>query len=396
MIETYISENKNKYKNLELIIRPSCKENCDYCYLTKYGKELFPREEKNTKNILSHISQILNYIFNIQQIQIQNIYLYSGNLFENDLYSSILSLIYTNFKRQGLNVISYVAPSFINESQFIKTFQFYKLKYKRVGMDINLIIEANGRKIDKNKSYNYNDIINFAERYNCQFYSLITPDNIYKWRKNYDWWMRHTDKLPIIKELRDDNWSQESIDYYLKFLDYIFDKQFEKYNNNIKSMTYHYLAEAPELLALPLKKICHLSDTLTFNITNNTLVLCPRLAYPQFQTAILQDNKLISRNATIYTTLNTINKTSLPKCNTCIVKDFCSGNCLGAQFEAHGDLFTSNDTVCSLLQQKIIFLLTKLSKTGILNEAIQNNWVDPIFLKNINKLIQKIDKKGEL
>jgi len=62
MIETYLDTYKNKYKNLELVIRPWCNHNCDYCYINKYGKELYPTQETNIDKILINIVEIINYV----------------------------------------------------------------------------------------------------------------------------------------------------------------------------------------------------------------------------------------------------------------------------------------------------------------------------------------------
>jgi hypothetical protein len=33
---------------LELIIRQDCNQKCDYCYITNYGKELYPEHFSNS------------------------------------------------------------------------------------------------------------------------------------------------------------------------------------------------------------------------------------------------------------------------------------------------------------------------------------------------------------
>jgi hypothetical protein len=66
--------------------------------------------------------------------------------------------------------------------------------FLKANMRIWLSISADGRKIDRDKSYNYNDVIDFAEKYNFIFHPMISATNVQKWSKNYDWWMRHVDQ----------------------------------------------------------------------------------------------------------------------------------------------------------------------------------------------------------
>ena len=56
MLKTFLNNYlfKNKIKNklvasnadVELIIRPECNQKCSYCYITKYGNELYPPEKR--------------------------------------------------------------------------------------------------------------------------------------------------------------------------------------------------------------------------------------------------------------------------------------------------------------------------------------------------------------
>ena len=403
LLEIYIDENKNKYTNLELIIKPHCNHNCDYCYINHYGDELYPIEENNTVTILSNISEILKYVFVIKKLPIYNITLFSGNLFEDNLLWSILTLI-ENFKIKGLNIYIPLYPSFIKENYFIDLFEYYYNRFKKLGMNIIISISMDGRKVNTDRSYNYNDVIDFAEQYNYYFHSMVSASNVHKWIKNYDWWMRHVDMQPMIKEVRDNNWTQDKVDIYLKFLNHIFEKRLELCENDIEKFTYHYFmgdGANNTLMRLPYYDIikpiftdrkgmlCTLQNTLSFDVSTNILIPCHRIAYDQFKAAQLQDEKLVLNNVSTFMTLGSISRKGLPSCNSCIIKDFCMGPCPGAQFEAHGDLFTPNETVCNLFQYKILFILDKLAKMGALEIAIQNEWINKEFQNKINKMLNK-------
>ena len=42
------------FHGVELIIRPECNQKCEYCYIARYGHDLFPVEERGTKEQLLH------------------------------------------------------------------------------------------------------------------------------------------------------------------------------------------------------------------------------------------------------------------------------------------------------------------------------------------------------
>ena len=407
MIETYLDTYKNKYKNLELVIRPWCNHNCDYCYINKYGKELYPTQETNIDKILINIVEIINYVVITKQIPIENIYLFSGDLFTDNLLWLILE-IFLKIKLSNCNIIIPLHPSFISEPNFEKQFEKYYNLLKQVNINLAISISADGRKIDRNKSYNYNDVIDFAEKYNFVFHPMISASNVNKWQKNYDWWMRHVDRQPAIMEVRNDDWTQDKIDAYLKVLDHIFDKRIEVCDNDINKFAYHYFIgdgvnNTP--LGLPYYDIikpiftnrkgmlCTLQDTLSFDVSNKNLIPCHRISYEQFRAAKLEDNILVSENDTTFVTLHNLTRKGQPKCVNCIIRDYCMGSCFGAQFEAHGDLFTPNDSVCSLFQQKLIFIINKLYTTQTLQTGIQNGWASQSFLNSLNKLQKEVDKQ---
>ena len=406
MIETYIDDQRNKYEILELVVRPQCNHNCEYCYIKQYGNELYPQQENNITNILTNINQILDYIFKIKQLPIKTISIFSGNLFEGNLFWLILSLIY-KLQIPGLNVLFSVHPAFIIEPNFVEMFDMYNQMFLKANMRIWLSISADGRKIDRDKSYNYNDVIDFAEKYNFIFHPMISATNVQKWSKNYDWWMRHVDQQPMIMEVRNDDWTQDKIDEYIKVLDHIFNYRIEMCNNDLEKFAYHYFigdGENNTLKKLPYYDIikpiftnkksflCTLQNTLTFDVTDNTLLPCHRIAYSQFRGAQLIDGKLVDKNTSSFITLGSMTRQGHPKCSGCIIKQFCMGPCMGAQFEAHGDLFTPNDTVCNLMQQKIIYLFKQLTESGVLQIGIQNGWASKSFVNNINKLAKDVDK----
>ena len=79
----------------ELIIRPECNQKCEYCYIARYGKTLYPFEERiDNDQILKNLRIFLNYVFNERQIYMHHWELFAGDLFYDDLYFDVLDVFY--------------------------------------------------------------------------------------------------------------------------------------------------------------------------------------------------------------------------------------------------------------------------------------------------------------
>ena len=50
------------FEHLELIITPECNQKCEYCYITKYGKDLFPMHRRADKETtLKHLKMVMDF-----------------------------------------------------------------------------------------------------------------------------------------------------------------------------------------------------------------------------------------------------------------------------------------------------------------------------------------------
>ena len=48
---------------LELIISPECNQNCKYCYIAKFGKDLYPLEERvNQTDTINNLKVLLSFL----------------------------------------------------------------------------------------------------------------------------------------------------------------------------------------------------------------------------------------------------------------------------------------------------------------------------------------------
>lgn len=94
-LEDYFYKNLKKENNdifnIELIISPKCNLGCRYCYIHKYGKDLFPSEKYDETNIINNLKLILKW-FKKQNFHFR-LELFSGELFAQKIGYEVLDEI---------------------------------------------------------------------------------------------------------------------------------------------------------------------------------------------------------------------------------------------------------------------------------------------------------------
>ena len=74
--ELIVDHNRWTRQGIELIIRPECNQKCEYCYIARYGKELYPMEHRlNNEQIIERLDAFLDYVFNMCSINIWKSYI---------------------------------------------------------------------------------------------------------------------------------------------------------------------------------------------------------------------------------------------------------------------------------------------------------------------------------
>ena len=127
--------------SLELQITPVCNKSCEYCYLVKYGDELYPKEIRNQDVILNNISILLDY-YKFKGFKLPRVDLFSGEIWHTDFGLKVLTTILAKIKL-GLNIKQIIIPSnfsFINYDDKIKQIEWLIEEFKKE--ECNLIFSA--------------------------------------------------------------------------------------------------------------------------------------------------------------------------------------------------------------------------------------------------------------
>lgn len=426
----FLPEPENNYeyfrndKGIELILRAACDQKCEYCYLNKYGHDLYPYQAKK-EELLKNVDLILDYIYVQKRNFLYTVDFFGGDIFSDDLMFDIFALfdkyldpiLKTNpqlFDRQILFAIPNNLAWVYYHPEKVPVYRewFYKFQEK-YGIFISLSWSTDGlyatdTREKKAIDQNYYDVIfSFVVEFKYGFHPMIAAENIANWCKNYDWWMDMYQKFdlkhpyyfqPYLLEVRNDNWTDENIEDYKKFLKHLMDWRLKMCDNDYNKLAHHLINGSEAEFknsrgADPLRLLeddqiadgegmgCSLQGLLHFDCNTLKIVPCHRLSYAQFVAGNLilneEKTKIIDiepHNVSAYITFISHKTNNYPLCSYCEYRNVCLKGCLGAQFEKTGEVFLPIPSVCKLFQAKNDYLVELYHEYHIFENAIQNDW----------------------
>ena len=193
---------------IELIVRPECNQHCDYCYITQYGSELYPLEERvDNKTILNNLDIILSYVLNERKIYINDWELFAGDIFYDDLAWNIFDIFY-NHLSQIHNIYSklmaekpccIVIPSncsFVQNDEKVQKFEEYFKKFEEIDTHLILSYSGDGKyatsfreHMDLSDDY-YDKLFTFLGQHHTYcVHPMLSAENVQYWKENLDWWI---------------------------------------------------------------------------------------------------------------------------------------------------------------------------------------------------------------
>lgn len=442
-----LNTNKKVEEFIELIIRPECNQSCSYCYLFNHGEEIYPKKNRtNNKTILKNIDCLLNYLLNELEIKIYQFDLFAGDLFYDNLFFEIMDIFYKYFKNisndyfddkhKYLKLVIPCNLSFLKDKNKEIKFEKYNQKMKKINCEIILSYSTDGfyaqdsREKEKLSQDWFDKTLKFCADHNYGVHPMISPENVDKAILNYDWWIENIyknynvqkgqDWHPMFVPVRNGNWTQEQIDKYIKYLEYVLYYRLELFDGNIYELAKHLtqnprdknnILKTPHLDPLKLDYKypfqtsinCSLGTGLAINCMSLEIVPCHRLAYPhlcggKFE---IDNNKIIGlksyKNLSMFINLTDSNRFYRPKCTFCEIRSFCMQGCLGAQYEETGECFANIESVCNLFKQSFDFLINKYMELGILDYILNPTFENykPILAQEILNYFKAKELKND-
>lgn len=409
---------------LELQITPVCNKSCKYCYLVKYGNELYPKEIRNQEQIINNISILLDYYIE-QGFSFPRVDLFSGEIWHTDFGIKILITILAKL-RVGLNIMTIIIPSnftFINYPDKVKQIEILIEQFDQQGCRLIFSASIDGKYGDNTVRPNnnqqiitdeqYDKIFKFCKKHDFGFHPMLSAYDIDNFKNNFTWFMENLKKYNFIEEnnpfsiynyimfleVRNNDWTNEKLFKYIDCLNYMIEYDIKNiweqeptgleylvsrlskihYSNplgNKYSNYVTYLSDDQE--GMP---GCTISYTLMVRAGDLSIVPCHRTSYKKFIYGkyIVKNNKIDGIEAQNPILANRIWNQKMkanPFCDNCYLYNYCMKGCYGSQYEATGDLFYPAEKCCDLFKIKVLFLYLKkeqlLAKYNLNYDKYQN------------------------
>ena len=396
-----LTEEEKRY-GLELYITPDCNQKCSYCYLQKNKEGLYPHELNNKIKIIENLNILIDYLLE-NKMNPCNIDVFTGDIWDTDFGMQILDILLEAAKN-GLTPEKIMIPSnfsFILNDYYADKIEMYVSEFAKYKVGLKFSCSNDGYYIDtmtrpfndkdKNKLKSteeyYNKLFKYCKRTHFAFHPMVSAHGIEYWQENFKWWMENLikydfDPLSFIMflETRNDDWTEEKIIHYLKYLEYsmnYYEKEichgdFQEFldiigggpslSNKKKKHVSHYMPFKTNTGRVNMS--CAVSKMLCIRLGDLAIAPCHRTSYEEFLLGkfIIKDNKIIDVEAKNIQMMNEIWFSSYHgwgKCNQCPLNEFCLKGCFGSQYESTGDVLYPCSTVCDLFWAKAVFLYRK-------------------------------------
>lgn len=416
--------------SLELFVLGQCKANCEYCYLKKQGSKLYPLEGQNLTNIINNLQTILNWYKKNEFICPLDIF--SGEWLTTEYRDAIFNTIYDNFKNIDKRPNCILIP---DNMQFLKNEEATKKviewieKFKKLGIPILISASIDGKYCDNGRTPNedefYKKVFELCEKYHFYAHPMVSAHNIDYWIDNYVWWRENAPKDVgrhlMMLEVRNEDWTQEKIQSFIRFLDFLIDYRFKNDFNENKEEFLKYILRLPgangedyghecsyENITFNNMSFDLAQDSISCSFYNNFCIrlgdlavpICHRTSYEELLIGkfnLTNDENIMEFEPTNLALLNAkcnIARSALPHCENCPYIGVCVGFCCGNSYENCKNLFIPTKEVCDLYKAKYSFLLYKYNQMGLFDymDSIQSS-MRPQYFAYIQNLIESVNSE---
>lgn len=417
--------------HLEIFITNECNKRCKYCYLWK-NKGLYPQDKLDHKLLLNNLKLLYDWILE-NNFCIPEINFFTGEIWQSQFGLDILDLT-LNYIKNGMNIGYWMIPSncsFINDDIQAAKIQNYIDDFYRYNSPLIFSISVDGAPIEADIRPNLNKIVfdndyydklfSFAKHNDFCFHPMVSAKTVHKWIETHKWWEEQLkkydcysiDKLMLL-EVRNDDWTEETIKEYNKFIEYLLDKYLhEVCHDDIPTLTKHLFsirddsgnldgyipfcpAETDTFIG------CTQATDLTIRLGDLAICPCHRMSYDKYIYGYLnvENNKItniIANNPQIAVKILMANFNLCSfGCDSCIYNKYCLKGCHGMQCETMGDPFIPNPTVCKFFKAKYSSLIEKYKKLGVIEylKTITKYEKDYEIVKNFLTLVENYEKNG--
>lgn len=389
---------------LEIYITNACNQHCEYCYFVKYP-ELYDAP-KDSDTLKHNLRLLLDYFYEHQYVP-RVVDLFSGEIWHTQLGLDILEIV-LKYVRQGWAIPKIMICS--NGTFLMDQLQLHKIQniidmFAELGVQLQFSFSVDGKYIDeqfrpRNNNDHYLDdfydtLFAFAKHNTFYFHPMVSSKNVKYWIENLKWWIDQCDyygmdlfEWVMMLEVRNPDWTEESIQEYNNFMDKLLEYTLHNYCNDDKTkflntllgIRLHNSAGLNGYIPYMLNKTydftaCSICGEFIVRLGDLAICPCHRTAYNKYLYGnfVVEDDKIVDIHANNPTfaiqILMANHHYGLHGCDTCLYKDICLRGCFGAQLEALGDPLFPLENVCMFFKAKYSHLLKKYEEYGAFEYA---------------------------
>lgn len=411
--------------SLELYITSACNLKCEYCYLQRHGEGLYPPEYRDPKKILANMRILLEHCLK-EGFQFKNVEMFSGEVWHTEFGFELLELL-LEYIQKGVRIVAMTIPTnctFLLDETMMHRMQRMINRYKQAGTRLIISCSIEGKVLEDTTrpfqvgSQNamrddvfYDRLFTFAKHNDYLFHPMVASANVKDWIENLKWWENMLGKYEIagghpvmMLEVRNGDWTDESIKDLLKYYDYQLDKLADYAGHDAKKLSRLILKNEGESgyinYSMPLAQDfpgCTVANTMTVRLGDLAIVPCHRTSYDKlvfgkFHVTDGQIDGIVSNNPQMAIRTLCGNQNLVHHgCDICPYAGVCMKGCYGAQYEYAGDPFMPAENVCKMFKAKYDHLIDRYEEFGVIDEWRKVEKTD-VFYRYINRLLECIDK----
>lgn len=247
------NRSRDKY-GIELFITPVCNQKCNYCYLVKYGDQLYPKDIRNKETILKNLRIYLQHLLDNDITHLSRLDLFSGEIWGMEFGNQVLNII-LEYIDKGLHIDDIMIPSnssFMTEPKIANVLDYYYKQFEHRGCIFRISASVDGLPVEsisrpfkkdglteqlKPQEY-YDTLVKTFFEHGWGLHPMIDASTIEKQKENYTWWRNMFTKFGktqtldwynfiMFLEVRNDAWTDDKIKSYLDWLNFAIDTDFE-------------------------------------------------------------------------------------------------------------------------------------------------------------------------
>lgn len=407
-----------KYMNfdsLELIMNYKCNLACKYCYVNRWGEELYPSElYADEEKLLSNLSMVLRWMkrkgyeprieYFSGEALVQQVGLKGLEMLVKEVVPGTVILIPTNYTFMLNEKLTARVDKIIMDAKERDVHVSLSASTDGKFCEVNrpLLSTVTDRREMHNRVWEweysgvpdprddayYDKVFAFAAKWGFGFHPMVYSNNIDRWKDNFLWFQEMYKKYDIpwsnlyLLEVRNTEWSDQQIRDYAEFIKFLVRWTWDMTGQNVNSyINFVFKGKGFNILTGPLTTIgrgmgCSLQSAVYLRVGDLALVPCHRQSYKQFVIGWLrvEDGEIVgvkAHNTEILVAEMSCTFRNFPYCEACHIKHICSGGCLGSQFELTGDPFTPIPRVCKLMHNKVKAMIEVYRELGIYKPLMQ-------------------------